>query len=44
MLVYKSKLSNTYVEHLEGGGAFNLTGADRGRMWIGANEDWGGAR
>ena len=22
----------------------NLTGADRGRMWIGANVDWGGAR
>ena len=25
-------------------GASNLTGADRGRMWIGANVDWGGAR
>ena len=25
-------------------GASNLTGAYRGRMWIGANVDWGGAR
>ena len=36
--------SNLCGADLEGGGASNLTGADRGRMWIGANVDWGGAR
>ena len=33
--------SNLCGADLEGGGASNLTGADRGRMWIGANVDWG---
>ena len=28
--------SNLCGADLEGGGASNLTGADRGRMWIGA--------
>ena len=36
--------SNLCGADLEGSGASNLTGADRGRMWIGANVDWGGAR
>ena len=36
--------SNLCGADLEGGGASNLTGADRGRMWIGANVDWGGTR
>ena len=36
--------SNLCGADLEGGGASNLTGAVRGRMWIGANVDWGGAR
>ena len=36
--------SNLCGADLEGGGASNSTGADRGRMWIGANVDWGGAR
>ena len=33
--------SNLCGADLEGGGASNLTGADRGRMWIGAVRDSG---
>ena len=33
--------SNLWGADLEGGGASNLTGADRGRMWIGAVRDSG---
>ena len=33
---YWGSKSNLCGADLEGGGASNLTGADRGRMWIGA--------
>ena len=35
-IAYWGCKSNLCGADLEGGGASNLTGADRGRMWIGA--------